>query len=158
LGEEVKGDWKLKSGIIQKVAPDKIRIRLNRFADSVGQSLENLSNQDLKLFSQTELPDLIESLVQVDEAFVIPETVLPELPDYEFRTKFQENLNNKISQKFPGKSATDVTAIISSEEQEALLREVVKDSVQGAILANKDLKEDDLVFAISILFMKTKTM
>lgn len=149
IGEEVKGDWKVKTGLVQNAAPDKIRHSLERFASKMGQTLDRLTSSDLQLFSQTELPKVIADFVTVDESFVIPETVLPELPDYQFRTSFQESLKTKMSAMFPGKSPDEVAGIITPEEQEKLLRTVVKETVRSAVQNNSGVGEESLIKALS---------
>ena len=149
IGEEVKGDWKVKTGLVQNAAPDKIKHSLERFASKMGQTLDRLTSSDLQLFSQTELPKVIADFVTVDEAFVIPETVLPELPDYQFRTNFQESLKTKMATMFPGKTPDEVAGIITPEEQEKLLRTVVKESVRSAVQNNSGVGEESLIKALS---------
>ena len=149
IGEQVKGDWKVKSSITDKVAPDKVRHHLNRFAQNMGKTLENLSTTDLQEFSRIEIPQIIDELVQVDETFIIPETVLPELPDYQFRNNFQQTLAAKMNGLFPGKSAKEIAGIVTAEEQEKIIREVVKDTVKTTVTEHKDLEESQLIKALS---------
>lgn len=149
IGEEVKGDWKVKTGLVQNAAPDKIRHSLERFASKMGQTLDRLTSSDLQLFSQTELPKVISDFVTVDENFFIPETVLPELPDYQFRSTFQEALKTKMSSMFPGKTPDEVAVIITPEEQEKLLKTVVKESVRTAVQHNSAVGEESLIKALS---------
>ncbi len=149
IGEQVKGDWKVKSSITDKVAPDKVRHHLNRFAQNMGKTLENLSTEDLQEFSRIEIPQIIDELVQVDETFKIPETILPELPDYQFRNNFQKTLASKMSELYPGKSSHEIAGIVTAEEQEKIIREVVKDTVKSTVSANSNLEEAQLIKALS---------
>jgi len=149
IGEQVKGDWKVKTSITEKMAPDKVRHHLNRFAQNMGKTLENLSTEDLQAFSRTEIPLIIDELVHVDETFVIPETVLPELPDYQFRTNFQQTLAAKMNDLFPGKSSKEIAGIVTAEEQEKIIREVVKDTVKATVTEHKGLEESQLIRALS---------
>ncbi len=149
LGEQVKGDWQLKTGLAQNLAPDKMRHSLERFAAKMGQTLERLSTSDLQLFAQSELPKILDDMVTVDESFVIPATVLPELPDYKFRMAFQDQMAAKLATAFPGKSSGEIAGIITAEEQEKLMREVVRESVKTAVLADGDKSTAHLVSALS---------
>lgn len=149
IGEQVKGDWKVKSSITEKVAPDKVRHHLNRFAQNMGKTLDNLNTEDLTNFSKFEIPLIIDELVQIDETFVIPETVLPELPDYQFRSNFQQTLTNKMEKMFPGKSAHEIAGIVTAEEQEKIIRDVVKDTVKSTVASHKGMEETQLIKALS---------
>lgn len=149
LDDEVRGDWKVKTGLVQSVAPAKLRHGLERFAAKMGQTLDRLTASDLQLFTQSELPKLIEGIVSVDETFTIPASILPELPDYQFRTAFQQELQTRMNQLYPGKTPKEVAGIITAEEQEKLLRSVVKDTVKATVATQKDLSHDVLIKALS---------
>lgn len=149
LGDEVRGDWKVKTGLVQSVAPAKLRHGLERFAAKMGQTLDRLTASDLQLFTQSELPMLIEGIVAVDETFTIPASILPELPDYQFRSAFQQELQARMQELYPGKTPAEVAGIITAEEQEKLLRSVVKETVKATVATQKDVSQDVLIKALS---------
>jgi hypothetical protein len=153
IGNEVKGDWKVKTGLVQNVMPVKIRHSLERYATKMGQTLDSLTTSDLQLFSQTDLPSVIADFVTVDENFEIPESLMP---DYKFRNTFQESLKTKMDSMFPGKTVDEVSGIITPEEQEKLLRTVVKESVRSAVKNDSILKEENLVKALSFTLHETE--
>ena len=97
IGEQIHGDWKVKSSITEKLAPEKVKHQLNKFAESIGKTLEDLNTDELKTFSQSEIPSLMQELIQVDDKFIIPESMLPELPGYKFKVEFQQTLKHRIS-------------------------------------------------------------
>jgi hypothetical protein len=156
IGEQVKGDWKVKSSITEKVAPDKVRHHLNRFAQSMDKTLDNLSTTDLQEFSRIEIPHIIDELVQVDDAFVMPEIFLPELTDYQFRNNFQQTLAAKMNDLYPGKTSKEIAGIVSAKGQEEIIREVVKDTVKSTVTEHKDLEELQLIKALSSTLNETE--
>ncbi|MBY0515648.1 MAG: hypothetical protein K2P81_01985 [Bacteriovoracaceae bacterium] len=149
IGDQVKGDWKYKSNLVDTLAPKKVQDHLTRFATKMGQTLDKLTSSDLQLFAQSELPKIMDEFVTVDESFVIPETVLPELPDYKFQSIFKNELQAKMQQLYPGKSADEASGLITPEEQEKLLREVLKTSVKKIVASNPGTDEAALIKTLS---------
>lgn len=149
LGDSVKGDWKYKTNLTENIAPEKVRYSLERFAAKMGQTLDKLNSSDLQVFAQSELPKILDQFVTVDETFVIPETVLPELPDYKFKATFQAELKSRMEKLYPGKTPDEVAGIITAEDQEKLLREIVKDTVKVAVQTSNPSDEVMLVKSLS---------
>lgn len=125
IDEKAKGNWAVKSSGTDSATTDKIRGRLQSYANSLGQSVDSLGAEELQKFTVKELPSLLaESQKKAPVLDAKQSAMLVRL-----RTLESENAKAKTQLDI---AQTEIRILKESREQMAQIERKAKEAVSLA--------------------------
>lgn len=157
LSNTLKGDDKLKSKLLGQKLPDKIKSSFLNFAKNLNKSPDEMSANELDLFKENIIPEILEEVVQLDEnptlAF-LSSSGATEIKN--FFKDFKDELSEGIANQFQNQNVEDALAHVDSEQDVVKVKDLVKNSLQKSLKEHFHLEQkNDVTKEDEVLIVKT---
>jgi hypothetical protein len=140
IQENVKGSMNLKS--LGSKLPDSVKSGLLDFAKRLGKPAEDLTDEDLGIFSKTQVPEII-----------MNKTVVGEIMPTQIRDDLKGRMAEALKGEFMEESLDTVFASIQTPEDLLRVKSLVKDTLKTSLNKNFQLNHKDKVTEVEKDFL-----